>query len=156
MCCTIGLSARARPGTDAAQIRLATTASARLNFTVPLPRSAAQGPLLVGLAVAGPQLQLGAVGGGGAAGVETQPGLDAGDGAVGVEVPLLVGLAVAVPDDDGGAVAGASAVGVQTLVTGEHELPVGVGPALVGGAGAVKQLGLGAVGGGAARHVDAA
>src|SRR4051812_2084054 len=52
----------------------------------------AEGPLLVGLAVAGPELDQGAVGGGGAGHVETEPGLHADDGAVGIDRPLLIGL----------------------------------------------------------------
>src|SRR5205085_54049 len=45
--------------------------------------SVTQAPLLVGTAVAGPQLDLRAVGRSGAAHVEAQPRLDTGDGAVG-------------------------------------------------------------------------
>src|SRR4051812_36987128 len=52
------------------------------------------GPSLVALAVAVPQFDRGAVAGGGTGDVEAQSGLDAGDGAVGVEVPLLGRAAV--------------------------------------------------------------
>src|SRR4051812_26296522 len=94
--------------------------------------SAAQVPLLVGPAVAGPKNDLGAIGGGGTVRVQAQPGLDAGDGAVSVEIPLLVGLPVAVPDDDIGAVAGALAVRVQALVAVHLQLLTrGVRPPLV-------------------------
>src|SRR6185437_7073963 len=118
--------------------------------------SAAQAPLLIGAAVATPELEPGPVGGAGAAGVQAQPRLGADDGAVGGDVPLLVGLAIAVPDDDSRAAAGALAIGVQAPVAVQGELPVGgVGPALVGAAVAVPKLRLGAVGG-AAGHVDAA
>src|SRR6185312_5385439 len=85
--------------------------------------------------------------------------LDAGDGAVGVEVPLLVALAVAGPDVDFGAVGGAVAVGVEAVggaVDGEGELSGGgVGPVLVGLAVAVVDLLLGAAGGGGVRVVQA-
>ena len=93
----------------------------------------------------------GAVGGAAAVGVEAQSGLDAGDGAVGVDVPLLVVLVVAVPDDDGGAVGGAASAGVEALVAVDDQLLArGVGPGLAGGAVAVPELGRGAVGGGRA------
>src|ERR1022692_624658 len=62
------------------------------------PPGLTEGPLLVGLAVARPQLGQGAVGGARARDVQAQSGLDAGDGAVGVELPLLVGAAVTGPD----------------------------------------------------------
>src|SRR6185312_13456267 len=85
--------------------------------------------------------------------------LDAGDGAVGVEVPLLVALAVAGPDVDFGAVGGAVAVGVEAVggaVDGEGELSGGgVGPVLVGLAVAVVDLLLGAAGGRGVRVVQA-
>src|SRR6185437_6550040 len=55
-------------------------------------------PLLVAAAVAGPQLDQRAVGGAGPGHVQAQPGLDTGDGAVGVDGPLLVRAAVARPD----------------------------------------------------------
>ena len=55
-------------------------------------RRSTTAPLLVGAAVAGPEGGPGAVGGAGGVGVEAQSGLDAGDGAVGVDVPLLVVL----------------------------------------------------------------
>ncbi len=114
-------------------------------------------PLLVTAGPAGVQLDLGAVGGGRADGVETQPGLDTGDRAVGVDVPLLVGAAVAVPDDHRGAVGGALVLGVQALVAVDLQLlAVGVGPTLVGLSAAGPQLGLGAVGGGGDGDVDTA
>ena len=50
-----------------------------------------EGPLLVAAAVARPELDQGAVGGGGSGHVQAQARLDAGDGAVGVDVPLLIG-----------------------------------------------------------------
>ena len=74
--------------------------------------SVPQAPSLVRAAVARPKDDLRPARGSGAVGVQAQPGLHAGDGAVCVEVPLLVGVAVAVPDDHLGAVAGALAVGV--------------------------------------------
>src|SRR3954454_10664998 len=118
--------------------------------------SAAQGPLLVGAVEALPELDLGAVGGAERAGVQAEPGLHAGDGAVGVDVPLLVVLAVAVPDDRGGAVGRAASGGVQTLVAVDLQLLArGDRPPLVGAAVAVPQRDLRAVGGGVARHVDA-
>src|SRR5437762_12026301 len=111
-------------------------------------RSVLVAPLLVGAAVAGPQDDLRAVRGAGAVGVHTQPGLHAGDRAVGVDVPLLVRLAVAVPDDDSGAVGRALAVGVQALVAVHLELLARrVRPRLVGATRAVVELDLGAVGG---------
>src|SRR5690349_15429784 len=75
--------------------------------------SLSESPLLVALSVAGPQLNLGAVGGSGARDVKAQSGLDTGDGAVGVDVPLLVGLPVAGPDDHRRAIGCAAAGGVQ-------------------------------------------
>src|SRR5581483_211641 len=118
-----------------------------------------EGPLLVGLAVAGPQLGQGAVGGAGAGDVQAQPGLDAGDGAVGVEVPLLVGLAVAGPDLHLRAGCGLVVEGVQAhlAATAVHgELASGsVGPDLVGPAVAGPDVQLGARGGGGAGHVQA-
>src|SRR5690348_1614927 len=84
----------------------------------PLPvsgRSVAR-PLLVAAAVARPQLQQGAVGGPAARGVQAEPGLTAGDRAVGVDGPLLVAAAVAGVDVHLGAGAGALARGVQAVV----------------------------------------
>ncbi|GAB3837411.1 hypothetical protein GCM10027610_039460 [Dactylosporangium cerinum] len=52
--------------------------------------SGAQAPLLVGGAGAGPELAFRAIGGGEGAGVQAQPGLDPGDGAVGVDGRSLV------------------------------------------------------------------
>src|SRR4051794_5668793 len=74
-------------------------------FTTP-PQDSSERPLLVVLPVAGPQLNLGAVGRAGAGNVEAQSGLDTRDSAVAIDIPLLVGLAVAAPDDDRGAVGG--------------------------------------------------
>src|SRR6185295_11693725 len=100
--------------------------------------------------------QLGAVGRSSAVGVQAQPGLDSGDGAVGVDVPLLVRLAVAVPDDHGGTVGRTTTAGVQTLVAEQRELPAGgTRPTLVGVAVAVEQLHLSAVGGAGVGIVDA-
>src|SRR3954471_10720726 len=79
-------------------------------------------PLLVGSAVAGPEDDLCAVGGGGPGGIAAQPGLHSGDRAVGVDVPLLVGLTVAVPDDDRGTVGGSPGRGVEALVPVHHQL----------------------------------
>src|SRR5205823_4909799 len=78
------------------------------------PKSAPD-PLLVAAAVAGPQLDLRSVRGPGAGRVQAQAGLDAGDGAVGVDRPLLVGPAVTGPDVDLGAGAGALTAGVQAV-----------------------------------------
>src|ERR1051326_8152421 len=106
----------------------------------PLPL-AVQGPLLVGLAVAGPENDLRTVRGTGPVGVHAQSRLDTGDGAVGVHVPLLVGLAVAVPDDYRRAVGRTLTVGVQALVAEHHQLLARrVGPPLVAVAAAVPQL----------------
>ena len=114
-------------------------------------------PLLVGLAVAGPQDDLRAVGGGGAGGVQAQPGLHTGDRAVGVDVPLLVGLTVAVPDDHLGAVGTTLAVRVQTLTAEHLQLAARrVGPGLVRLTTAVPQLHLRAVRGGGVGHIQAA
>src|SRR3954471_1397160 len=89
-------------------------------------------PLLVGAAVAGPDLDLGAVGGGAAGHVEAQPRLHAGDRAVAVDVPLLVGAAVTVVDVDPRARRGRLAVHVQALAADPDELlRRGVGPGLV-------------------------
>src|SRR5581483_10836778 len=79
----------------------------------------------------------------GAVVVQAQPGLHAGDGAVGVDVPLLVGLAVAVPDDDRGAVAGALPASVKAIAAVHLQLlGRGQGPALARAARAVPQLDL--------------
>src|SRR5579875_2987222 len=74
------------------------------------------GPLLVGAAVAGPDLDRSAVGGACPGHIETQTGLNADDGAVGVEVPLLVSATVAVPDLHAGASSGGVIGHVETLV----------------------------------------
>src|SRR5579859_7920899 len=67
--------------------------------------SARQGPLLVGAAVAVPDLQLGTVGRGESGVVQAPPGLGADHAAVGARAPLLVGTAVTVPQLDQRAVA---------------------------------------------------
>src|SRR3954453_20286905 len=73
----------------------------------------AERPLLVAAAVAGPQFDRRAVGGGSAGDVQAQPGLAARDRAVGVDGPLLVALAVAGPGHDFRAGAGALAGRVE-------------------------------------------
>src|SRR4051794_29936232 len=90
----------------------------------------AEGPLLVVGAGAGGELEWGAVGGGGSGDVEAEPGLDAGDGSVGVERPLLVVLTVAVPDDDLGTGARPPSVGVEAprAVVDGQLAGAGVGP----------------------------
>src|SRR4051794_2617785 len=108
--------------------------------------SLAYAPLLVGAAVAGPELEQRAVRGPVPAGVEAQPGLDAGDGAVGVDVPLLVGAGVAVPDDRRGAVGRSLAGGVQALAGHDELLARREAPPLVRPALAVPEPRLGAVG----------
>src|SRR5687767_15014866 len=106
--------------------------------------------------MARPQMDHGAVGGAIAAGIQTQPRLHAGDGAIGVDVPLLIGLAIAVPDDDSGAVGSALPIGVQALVAIHGQLPAGgVRPSLVAAAVAIPQLHLSAVGGTGSGHVSA-
>ncbi|RAO46068.1 hypothetical protein GAR06_02932 [Micromonospora saelicesensis] len=101
-------------------------------------------------------MELRPIGRAGCDGVEAQPRLGAGDGAVGVQVPLLVGLAVAVPDEDRRAVAAARPTGVQALVAVDGQGAVGgVGPALVGATVTVPQLRAGAVGGAGVGDVDA-
>src|SRR6266545_3192193 len=142
------VSAAAEPVCRAAPARVTRVAatSQRSRVRIASPRLA-QVPLLVGLPGAGPELDLGAVGGALTGRVQTQSGLDTGDRPVRVDVPLLVGLAVAVPDDHRRAVGRAPAGGVQALAAVHHELPVGGGgPGLVDLAVAVPQLHLGAVG----------
>src|SRR3954468_8866544 len=102
-------------------------------------------PLLVAAAVAGPQLQQGAVGRSGAGGVQAQTGLVAGDRAVGVDRPLLVAASGAAPDVHLGAGAGALARGVQAVAAVDPQLTGGgVRPLLVAAAVAVPQRHLGA------------
>src|SRR4051812_35167216 len=72
------------------------------------------GPLLVDAAVAVPEDQLRAFGGGRAGVVEASAGDRVAVAAV-VRLPLLVGAAVAVPDLDPGAVGGTAAGGVEAL-----------------------------------------
>src|SRR5687768_6922435 len=115
---------------------------------------ASRTPLLVGAAVAGPEMKLRPVRRTGTDGVETESRLDRRDGSAGVQVPLLVRTAVAVPDDHGGTVGGASSVGVQALVAVDPQLPARrVGPALVGATVTVPQLHAGAVARAGVRHV---
>src|SRR5215467_1248257 len=98
-----------------------------------------EGPLLVGLAVARPQFDQGAVGGARAGHVQAQAGLRAGDGAVGVDRPLLVRPAVAGPDLHLGARRGLVVEGVQALLAApavDGEPAGGEGPDLVAGAAA--------------------
>src|SRR5690606_2557556 len=113
------------------------------------------GPALVVAVGAGVDLDLGAVGGAGAHGVQALAGLDADDGTVGVQTPLLVVAAPAAVDLDFGAVAGAG--GVQALVAVDPELTgAGQRPLLVGAVVAVVELDLGAVGRAGVGHVQAA
>src|ERR1035438_6088467 len=118
-----------------------------------------EGPLLVGLAVAGPQLNQGAVARASPGHVQAQPGLHAGDGAVGVELPLLVRPAVAGPDLHLGARRGLVVEGVQALLAAaavDGELPGGGGgPDLVAAACASPDVQLGAVDLRRVRHVQA-
>src|SRR5690348_15155776 len=105
------------------------------------------GPLLVVLAVAGPDDDLAAVGGAVVVDVEALVRAHGGDAAVGVEAPLLVVLAVAVPDDHAAAVGGRRAVDVEALVAVDPQLTgAGGGPLLVALAVAVPDLRLRAVG----------
>jgi hypothetical protein len=104
--------------------------------------------LLVGLAVAGPDVGQSAVGGARTGHVEAQSRLDAGDGVVGVELPLLIRPAVAVPDLDLRARNGLVVEDVQALraaVDGEL-VRGGVRPDLVERAVAGPDVQLGAVG----------
>src|SRR5439155_24165837 len=96
-------------------------------------RSAGPAPLLVAAAVAGPDLDRGAVGGRRTGHVEAESGLDAHDRAVGVEPPLLVRSAVAVPDRDDRTRRGGVAEHVHALAAVHLERAVGqLGPLLVG------------------------
>src|SRR6185437_2685793 len=105
-----------------------------------------QVPLLVGAAVAGPQVELGAVGGVGVRVVQALAG-DRVDQFAVARLPLLVGAAGALPQLDEGAVGGAGAGDVQALAV-DLDGPVGRHrPGLVGPAVAVPELDLGAVGG---------
>src|SRR5579872_1831887 len=108
--------------------------------------SSSKVPLLVGAAVTGPQLHEGAVGGAGPGHIQAQPGLHAGDGAVGVESPPLVGPAVTRPDVHLGPRTGLVAVGVQAHLAAaavDGQLPRGgLGPDLVRPAVAVPDIGL--------------
>src|SRR5579875_2049011 len=115
------------------------------------------GPLLVGAAIAGPDLDRSAVGGACPGHIETQTGLNADDGAVGVEVPLLVSATVAVPDLHAGASSGGVIGHVETLIAVDLQLTVGeVGPLLIGAAVAVPDLQQGAIGGGQIGDIQAA
>src|SRR4029079_3597240 len=116
----------------------------------------ASGPPLVGLAVARPQLDERVVGRRSTTHVQAQPRLCARDGAVGIDVPLLVRLPAAVPEHDLRAVGRLVVVGIQALAQHLQLLAAGVGPALVGATVAVPDDQLDAVGGGAARVVQAA
>src|ERR1700722_7816085 len=113
-----------------------------------------QVPLLVGAPVAGPQVELGAVGGVGLGVVEALAGGGVDEDAV-AGLPLLVGAAVALPQLDVGAVAVVGAGDVHALAV-DLQGAVGLdGPGLVGAAVAVPDLDLGAVGGGQPVVVDA-
>src|SRR5579863_9914147 len=112
-----------------------------------LEPASGQVPLLVGAAVAGPQVKLGAVGGVGPRVVQALAG-DGVDQRSVARLPLLVGAAVALPQLDEGAVGGAGAGDVQALAV-DLDGPVGRHrPGLVGAAVAVPDLDLGAVSGG--------
>src|SRR6185437_5701835 len=112
------------------------------------------GPLLVGAAVAGPQFELGAVGGVGSGVVEALAGGGVDELPV-FGLPLLVGAAGALPQLDQGAVGGAGAGDVHALAV-NLQRAVGLdGPGLVGAAVAVPHLDLGTVGGGLTVVVDA-
>src|SRR6185437_10995630 len=105
-----------------------------------------QVPLLVGAAVAGPQVELGAVGGVGARVVQALAGGRVDQLAV-ARLPLLVRAACALPQLDQRAVGGAGSGDVQALAVDLHG-PVGRHrPGLVGPAVAVPDLDLGAIGG---------
>src|ERR1700726_157451 len=113
-----------------------------------------KGPLLVAAAVAGPQVELGAVGG-----VEIRVVQALAGGGVDqfpvLGLPLLVAAAVAVPQLDGGAVVVVGAGDVHALAV-DLQGAVGFGgPGLVGAPVAVPHLDLGAVGGGQPVVVDA-
>src|SRR5688572_8011391 len=111
-------------------------------------------PALVGAAVAGPEDDGGAVGGGGAVDVKAQGGeADAADRAVAVERPLLVVGAVAVPDLDPDSVGGAERR-VQALAQNLQRLPA-LGELLVGAVVAIPDQQLRAVGRAAVVDVQA-
>src|SRR5829696_6845000 len=113
------------------------------------------GPLLIGLAVAVPDVDRRAVARSGAGGVEAEVGVaDAGDGQVGVQLPSLIRRTRAVLDCDGTAGAGAES---HALVGVHRELLVGGPvPALVATTVAVPQIQGRAVRRREARDVDAA
>src|SRR5512146_115755 len=111
-------------------------------------------PLLVGAAVAGPQVELRSVGGAGARGVQALAGGGVDERPV-AGLPLLVGAAVAGPQLDAGAVVVVGAGDVHALAEDLQGAVRGDGPGLVGAAVAVPYLDLGAVGGGLAVVIDA-
>src|SRR3954470_21268924 len=138
-----------RPVRPPAMTSAAAAARANLGLVTSAP-----GPQLVAAAVAGPQDHRRVVGRPGAARVEAQARLDAGDGAVGVDGPLLAGLAVAVRDARPGSL---RVRGVEALAAVHLQLLSGrQRPLLVGAAVAVPQRQLAAVGLGLARDVQAA
>lgn len=105
------------------------------------------GPLLVAAAIAGPDLDGGAVGSASAGHIEAQTGLNSDDGAIGVQGPLLVGPTVAVPDLHAGPRCCGMIGHVETLVAEHLQLAIRQrGPLLVGPAAAVPDLQQGAVG----------
>src|SRR5437667_9874668 len=113
-------------------------------------------PLLVAVAVAGPDLHCGTVGGASSSHVEAEAGLATDDAAIGVEGPLLIGTTVAVVDLHPGACCRGVIRDVEALVAVHLQLTVGQGgPLLIGTAVAVPDLQQSAVGRGLTWHVQA-
>ncbi len=121
----------------------------------PGDRRGLEGPLLVGGAAAGPQLQRGAVGGAVAGGVQALVRLRIHQVPCARIDPLLGGRAVARPELDPGAVGGGARVDVEALAQRAHRAVARTRPALRGGAVAVVQLDRGAVRAVRPGHVDA-
>src|ERR1022692_341317 len=110
-------------------------------------------PLLIGTAVAGPDVELGAVGGGESRVVEALAGHRVRQRAVQC-LPLLVRATVAGPQLDQGAVGRAGPGDIHALAAQIDRAVAGEGPALRGAAVAVPHLDLRAVGGGVGVVVD--